>query len=316
MKIVIFGGAGHVGTYLVDNLWKLSIGLEEIIIVDKIQSQRYDTIYGRSKARKTKVKVMALDELVRSDIVALESCDILLHLAAETNPSLTDGTLDHFMKLNFETTKVAIDIARHTKLPIIFTSSTSVYDKSGHKLSESEDIYNPPNAYAKCKYLEEQLFKNYFLEGGKGAILRMGTIHGFSRGMKFHTAVNKLSLQAILRKKLTVWQTALDQYRPYLSLVDLQNALNTLWAAKQFSGETYNLATSHYTVAQILLIFKDIFGENIPIEIIESQAMNNLSFTVSTDKFKALGFSFSGSLREDIIEVKEMFDLDSSERSF
>lgn len=316
MKIVLFGGAGHVGSYLADNLWKLLIGLEEIIIVDKIQNQRYDTIYSRSKANKIKVKVMALNELEKSDIVDLESCDILLHLAGETNPSLTDGTLEHFIKLNFETTKIAIDIARQTKLPIVFTSSTSVYDKSGYRLNESENIYNPPNAYAKCKYLEEQLFNNYFLEGGKGAILRMGTIHGFSRGMKFHTAVNKLSLQAILSKQLTVWRTALNQYRPYLSLGDLLNALNTLLATKQFSGETYNLATSHYTLAQILLIFKDIFGQNIPIEIIESQAMNDLSFTVSTDKLRALGFTFSGSLREDIIEVKEKFDLESFERSF
>jgi nucleoside-diphosphate-sugar epimerase len=316
VKIVLFGGAGHVGTYLADNLWKLAIGLEEIIIVDNIQSQRYDTIYGRSKARNIKVKVKSLDELAKIDIVDLESCDILLHLAGETNPSLTDGTLEHFKKLNFETTKVAIEIARQTKLPIIFTSSTSVYDRSGDKLNESEDIYNPPNTYAKCKYLEEQLFKNYFLEGGKGAILRMGTIHGFSRGMKFHTAINKLSLQAILSKKLTVWRTALNQFRPYLSLGDLQNAINALWATKQFSGETYNLATGHYTLGQILNIFKDIFGHNIPVQIIESQAMNDLSFTVSTDKFKALGFTFSGSLREDIIEVKEKFDLDSFERSF
>ena len=38
--------------------------------------------------------------------------------------------------------------------------------------------------------------------------------------MRFHTAVNKFCLNASLRKDITVYKTALHQYRPYLSIKD------------------------------------------------------------------------------------------------
>ena len=54
----------------------------------------------------------------------------------------------------------------------------------------------------------------------KGIILRLGTIFGVSKGMRFHTAVNKFCYQAAFKKPLTIWKTAYDQKRPYLDLQD------------------------------------------------------------------------------------------------
>ena len=51
-------------------------------------------------------------------------------------------------------------------------------------------------------------------------ILRFGTIYGVSKGMRFHTAVNRFCLDASLNKSISVYKTALNQFRPYLSLND------------------------------------------------------------------------------------------------
>ena len=54
---------------------------------------------------------------------------------------------------------------------------------------------------------------------------RFGTIFGTSIGMRFHTAVNKFCWQAVIGQPITVWRTALHQYRPYLDLKDAVKAI-------------------------------------------------------------------------------------------
>ena len=36
--------------------------------------------------------------------------------------------------------------------------------------------------------------------------------------MRFHTAVNKFCLNAVLKENIPVWGNAMELYRPYLSL--------------------------------------------------------------------------------------------------
>ena len=45
--------------------------------------------------------------------------------------------------------------------------------------------------------------------------------------MRFHTAVNRFCLDASLDKDIHVYKTALNQFRPYLSLMMLLNYLNS-----------------------------------------------------------------------------------------
>ena len=45
-------------------------------------------------------------------------------------------------------------------------------------------------------------------------------ITGVSKGMRFHTAINKFCLNASLNEKIQVYKTAYNQFRPYLSLND------------------------------------------------------------------------------------------------
>ena len=47
---------------------------------------------------------------------------------------------------------------------------------------------------------------------------RFGTISGVSKGIRFHTAVNKFCFNAAISENINVYKTALNQYRPYLTL--------------------------------------------------------------------------------------------------
>ena len=78
----------------------------------------------------------------------------------------------------------------------------------------------PRSPYAEVKLTEEKILKNSKV---KYITLRFGTISGFSEGMRFHTAVNKFCLNAVLGIKIPVWGKSTNLHRPYLSLKDAEN---------------------------------------------------------------------------------------------
>ena len=74
--------------------------------------------------------------------------------------------------------------------------------------------------------------------------------------MRFHTAVNKFCFNTIIKKEIPVWNDALDQFRPYLSLDDAIKTIIFFINRNLFNGEIYNVLTRNYTVRNILDLIK------------------------------------------------------------
>ena len=156
----------------------------------------------------------------------------------------------------------------------------------------------PQSPYAKIKILEEKYLKKN-KKKIKFITLRLGTITGVSMGMRFHTAVNKFCFNTILRNKIPIWNNAMDQYRPYLSLTDAINVMIFIINKNIFDKEIYNILTKNYTVRQILnLIKKNNF--NIKIKKTRSPILNQNSYKVSKKKFEKFRFKFNQDIKLDI----------------
>ena len=76
--------------------------------------------------------------------------------------------------------------------------------------------------------------------------------------MRFHTAVNQFCLNAALGKHISVYKTALHQYRPYLSLKDAYKTFKYAIENDLFENDIYNVLSENCTVNQILKKLKDI----------------------------------------------------------
>ena len=101
---------------------------------------------------------------------------------------------------------------------LVHISSTSVYGPQKKLVDETQKKLFPRSPYAVVKLKEENILKKQ--KKFKYISLRFGTISGFSDGMRFHTAVNKFCLNAVLGIDIPVWGKSINLYRPYLSLVD------------------------------------------------------------------------------------------------
>ena len=230
---------------------------------------------------------------------------MVIHLAAITDAEYSIKNKDIVEHNNIESTKRIAKYCSSNKSKLIYISSTSVYGTQDNYVDEDCDEIDlkPQSPYAVSKLKEEKLLQNITGEEKfPFTICRFGTIYGTSPGIRFHTAVNKFCWQAVMNQPLTIWKTALNQKRPYLSLVDACRALGHIIRHHLFDTGIYNIVTENLTVESILNIIRK-FIPNIRIDYIDSPIMNQLSYEVSNKKFRDTGFIYRGSIEKNIDET-------------
>ena len=312
MKILITGGLGHIGSYLIRNLGH-ELPVSRMIIVDSLVTQRYSSLFNLPLASKIEYIEKSVTELNPADITRIGDIDCVIHLAATTDAS---GNLDRseaLFKNNLGSTTAIADLCGSLEIPLIFPSSTSVYGSQSNLVDETCADLIPQSPYAECKLQEENLIIEAVGNGLRGTILRFGTIHGVSEGMRFHTAVNRFCFQTASNIPLTVWKTAINQKRPYLSLVDANRAIGHVLQKSLFSGEIFNVLTKNHTVREIIDAIELAMGKKCEINFVENAIMNQLSYEVSSKKFEATQFEFKGSLESDVTDTMRLLSGISNE---
>jgi UDP-glucose 4-epimerase len=296
MKIVVTGGLGHIGSFRIRQFAQKFLN-DEIVIIDDLSTQRYTSLFnlpGNIQYSFVEGKIQSIDI---SSI--LKNSNLVIHLAAITDAAGTASQPELIYQNNFESTHVLAQACMKHGVSIIFPSSTSVYGSQNDFVDENCIELFPQSPYAECKIKEENILKDFFKIGLKGCICRLGTIYGTSPGMRFHTAVNKFCWQAVMGQPLTVWETAIDQKRPYLALEDAVNAIEWIIQNSLYTGKVYNIVTENQTVRDILYIIKK-HVPNVTVNYVQHKIMNQLSYEVSAQRFQNTEFKFNGSLEKDI----------------
>ena len=305
-RIIVTGGLGHIGSGLIRHLLARDY---KVICIDNLLTQRVSSLRGLVGNRSFQFIDLdiAAKNLLLSKVLDGRKIDCIVHLAAITNAEASHDKAEEVHNNNYNSTKNIVNFCQESNTKLIFPSSTSVYGSADAEVFEDDpSVLKPQSPYAESKVNEEELIINSL--GKNFNILRLGTIFGASPGMRFHTAVNKFCWQASLGQPISVWKTAMNQYRPYLALSDAFRAID-FFIENNHEGAVFNVLTQNYTVHDILEAIKE-FSE-IEIEFVESKIMNQLSYFVSNDKITSLGFDFQGNLQEAIKETMDWLQLES-----
>jgi len=293
MKVVVTGALGHIGSSLIRQLK----GADEIILVDNLLTQRYASLFDLPENKKYK---FILADVTRDDLTEIFSgADYVIHLAAITDAETSHEKPAEVEQVNLEGTKRVAEACLKTGSKLFFPSTTSVYGSQEKVVDEACTELKPQSPYAESKLAAEKYLAEKGKAGLKFVICRFGTIFGWSVGMRFHTAVNKFIWQAVNGLPLSVWQTAWQQKRPYLDLNDCVSAVNFILKKDLFDGEIYNVLTSNFTVENIVEAIKK-FIPDLKVDFVSSPIMNQLSYDVSDDKLKKVGFKPQGNLEKGI----------------
>ena len=303
MNLLITGCCGHIGSYLVNNLYKIK-KIKKVFIIDNFKSAQINSLFNSKKINN--LKFYNLDLTKKSSLSKFNKIDYVVHLASMTNAAGSFNKKNEMYKNNIECMKNIINFCKVKKSKLIHISSTSVYGKQAALVDETceEKFLKPQSPYADIKLIEERMLQkaskniNYIT-------YRFGTISGVSSGMRFHTAVNKFCLNASLNSDITVYKTALNQYRPYLSLTDAFKVFKFTLEKDLFKNDIYNALSENCTVNQILQKIRKS-KKNIKVKFVSSKIMNQLSYHVAKDKLNNEGLYLKNKIIYDIEDTMKL----------
>jgi len=297
MKLIITGASGHIGSFVTENIHKIK-KIKKTILIDNLGSGGYRSLFNN--ATKNNLEFYLRDLNNKRSLDEFKNVDYLIHCASMVNAETSFNREKEMYKNNLNCLKTVINFCKKNKVKLIHISSTSVYGKQAKLVDEKceKKYLKPKSPYAKIKLVEEEILKKQD-KNLKYITLRFGTIAGVSKGMRFHTAVNKFCLNASINERITVYKTALHQYRPYLSVKDAFKTFKFCIEKNFFDRDTYNVLSGNYTVNQILNKIKK-YKKKIKIIFVKSQIMNQLSYHVDNRKLLRKGLSLSSKIENDI----------------
>ena len=297
MSLLITGACGHIGSYLAENIHKIK-KIKKTILVDNLKSNRFCSLFELGKKNKLKFYLRNIEK--ENSLDDFKNIKYVIHCASMTNAEKSFGKEDLMYKNNIDCLKTVIKFCKKHKAKLFHLSSTSVYGKQADLVDENceEKYLKPQSPYADIKLIEEKMLKKESANLTYNTF-RFGTISGVSKGIRFHTAVNKFCLNAAINEDIHVYKTALNQFRPYLSLSDALKSFKFCIEKDFFQNDIFNILSGNFTVNQILDIIKK-YKKKIKVKLVDAAIMNQLSYHVSKKKIEKEGLYLNYNIENDI----------------
>jgi UDP-glucose 4-epimerase len=302
MNILITGGLGHIGSYILENIQKIK-KVKKIYIIDNLSTQRFCSLFRMPKNNKKKFfynenlsSKNILDKFVKVDVV--------INLASITDAEGSVKIRNKIYKNNLGIFNNVVNYCIKKKSKLIHISSTSVYGEQKGMVDETCKELKPKSPYAEIKLLEENILKKNSKKL-KYITYRFGTIAGISKGMRFHTAVNRFSLEASLNNPLPIWKKMMYKPKPYLSLKDAFKVIKFTIEKDFFLNDVFNILSENLTLHQIIKFFKQN-KKQIKIKYHNSKLINQFAYTISDKKFSSQAFRLKSKIKDDIKDTLKL----------
>ncbi|MFP3197125.1 MAG: NAD-dependent epimerase/dehydratase family protein [Sulfolobaceae archaeon] len=246
MSYVITGGAGYIGSHLVDALTKL---YNDIVVIDDFSNGNY--VNKKAKYLKIDLRDSSTSSL------KIPAGSILYHLAA--NPDVRTSMInsyEHFSRDVIATFNV-LEMARRNDVSLlVFASSSTVYGETDKIPTPENAELKPISNYGVFKLLGEHLLEYYSrVYGIKGISIRLANVTG---GRVSHGVIKDFVEK--LRKnpyKLEILGNG-KQRKSYIYITDVIDAFLTL--EKKFNGlyDAFNVGNEDWiTVDEIAKIVEE-----------------------------------------------------------
>ncbi|HSX09858.1 MAG TPA: UDP-glucose 4-epimerase GalE [Candidatus Saccharimonadales bacterium] len=314
MKVLITGGAGYIGSFMVKRL--LDDG-HEVVIADSLERGHEALIDKRATFEKGDL----LDPQFIEKLFSNNSFDCVMHFAAYISVGESMQKPGIYFRDNVFTTIALLDAMNaHNVKKFVFSSTGTVYGTPTVNPIPETHVKNPENPYAESKYMVEKILHWYFVIHGIGyAVLRYFNASGAALDGSLgedHDPETHLIPNAI---KAALNNTEFLLFggdyptkdgtciRDYIHVLDLVEAhVLTLKKLDEVNGEyTLNVGTGKgSTNKEVVDMVKKISGIDFPV-IIKERRPGDVMETVSdpTKITEELGFAPIYSDLETIIKT-------------
>jgi len=260
MRVLVTGGAGFIGSHLVDRLIRDGY---RVRVVDNLSSGRVENIKHHLESNSIELIVGDLKD-PQVALRAVEGVDTVFHFAA--NPEVRVSTTNpevHFNENIVATFNLLEAMRKKGVKELVFASSSSVYGEPEEIPVDENASIRPVSVYGASKAACEALIHAYSkLYGIKAVVLRYANVVGprLRHGVVWDL-INKLLRNSAELEILGDGK----QVRSYIYIDDAIETTITAWRRTETNYEVYNIASEDW-----------ITVDEIADEVIKTMELNNV----------------------------------------
>lgn len=262
MRVLVTGCAGYIGTTLTPYLLRRGY---EVRCVDKLifGSDVVEHVLGERGFELVEADVRSVDPQVLSGV------DCVVDMAAIPNDPAGDLNPELTLSINYRGRARMASMARERGVPCyVLFSSCSVYGRQEGPVDEAAEP-RPLTVYARANLLAERAVLPLASEGFTPVALRLATVYGPSRRMRFDLVVNAMTLSAYREGRIYVEGDGMQE-RPLVHVLDVARAVERVLEAVErdpdpLKGQVINIGSDdqNYRIIEIARIVRGIVGGEI-----------------------------------------------------
>jgi len=258
MNFIITGGAGFIGSHLIDCI-NLRFPGSIIVVVDNLYLGRRKNIYGNN--RNSTVIFYNADAScyeVMNNLIDLHAIDVIFDLAVVPLPVSLHRPLWVWQQ-NIKIVECLCELASIGKIKrYVHFSSSEAYGTAKKIPMSEEHLITPRTAYGASKAATDHLILSYVENFGIDArIVRPFNAFGPRQNDKTYAGVIPITINRILSGQSPIIYGTGEQTRDYTYVVDIVNAaIDICFSSAIKNGDIINIASGKET--SILLLIEKI----------------------------------------------------------
>jgi len=312
-KIVITGGAGFIGSHIVDEYVEAYPDAKVVVLDKMTYAADIRNVQHHIGSKNFELIVGDICDLATCER-ALQGADLLIHAAAESHVDNSFGNSLEFSQTNVVGTHCLMEACRQLNVPkIIHVSTDEVYGEVLEGEALEDTLLKPTNPYSASKAAAEMIIHGY-RRSFKLPVLMIRANNMFGIRQYPEKIIPKFILMLNNDEKLTLHGSGKNK-RHFLAVRDFTNALMIL-TQKGEIGECYNIGTTQeYQNVEIAKLLCDHFDKphDDYITYVEDRPFNDGRYAVNWDKMTALGWKPSIDLKNQIPDLIQWY-LDNADR--
>jgi len=266
-SVVVTGGAGFIGSHLVDRL--IDEKPSNLVIIDDFSLGKERNL-SSAKTKYSNLKIYEQDATKMrrmEDILRNESADVVFNLAIEPLPrSLVDPKSSY--DTNIELTSVICELARKEFFgTLVHFSSSEAYGSAENIPMMENHPLKPTTPYGASKIASDHLVMSYVQTFGIDAsIVRPFNAYGPRQNEGTYAGVIPLTIGRILQKKSPIVYGDGLQTRDYTYVTDLADAAVRICEEEETRGKVLNIASGREaTIKDLVTKIAELMKSEKPI---------------------------------------------------